>query len=116
MPDFMLLFRGGDPQQGARTPEDFHQHMAEWGQWVQGLHSSGVFEAGRSLQPTPSRVLDRRLTVTDGPFCEAKELIGGFVIVRAEDVEAATEIAKGCPVLAMGGEVEIRQLLPQHPG
>jgi len=107
----MLLFRGGNPRDAKLSPEAFQQHMMQWGTWVQGLHERGVFRAGESLRPDGGRVLDPKLVVTDGPFCEAKELVGGFVILSAADLDAATEEAKACPVLHVGGHVEIRELL-----
>jgi hypothetical protein len=48
--------------------------------------------------------------VTDGPFVESKEIVGGFSIVQAETIEAAAELAKGCPALLVGGSVEVRCL------
>ncbi|MCB9759471.1 MAG: hypothetical protein H6739_06495 [Alphaproteobacteria bacterium] len=111
MADFMLLFRGGNPRDRELSPEQFQQHMADWGAWIQGLHARGVFRAGESLKPDGGRVLDARLVVTDGPFVEAKELVGGFVILNAKDIEEATALARGCPVLKTGGAVEIREIL-----
>ena len=48
--------------------------------------------------------------VTDGPFVEAKEIVGGFTIVQADSIDGAAEIAKGCPCLLTGGRVEVRPL------
>lgn len=49
--------------------------------------------------------------VTDGPYMESKEMVGGFFVVRAESLEAAIEIAKGCPDLELGGSVEVRDVV-----
>jgi hypothetical protein len=57
-----------------------------------------------------SRVVNSQKVVTDGPFVEAKEVVGGFSIVQASNIDAAADLAKGCPVLLVGGEVEIRPL------
>lgn len=115
MSDFMLLFRGGNPRDMDFSPQQFQEHMARWGAWVQSLHERGIFKAGESLEPEPCRRLDPRLAVTDGPFSEAKELVGGFVILAAADLDEATELARGCPVLKTEGTVEIRQLMAR-PG
>ena len=49
-------------------------------------------------------------TVTDGPFPESKEMVGGYIRIEAESIEAASEVAKDCPVLNFGGRVEVRQI------
>ena len=54
--------------------------------------------------------MNAQKVVTDGPFVEAKEVVGGFSIVQASSIDAAAELAKGCPVLLVGGEVEVRPL------
>jgi len=50
--------------------------------------------------------------ITDGPYAEIKELIGGYTLVRAESLDEAAEMAKNCPILEMGGNVEIREINP----
>ena len=50
-------------------------------------------------------------TVTDGPYAEVKEIVGGFIVVSSETIEEATELAKGCPALSNGGKVEIRDIM-----
>jgi hypothetical protein len=56
------------------------------------------------------RVVSSKKGVTDGPFVELKEVIGGFSLIEAPDIDAAAELAKGCPGLALGGTVEVRPL------
>jgi hypothetical protein len=56
------------------------------------------------------RVVDAKKVVTDGPFVESKEIVGGFSIVQADTIDAAAELAKGCPGLLYGGKVEVRTL------
>jgi hypothetical protein len=71
--------------------------------------------AGAGLKPiataTTVRVHDREALVTDGPFAETKEVFGGFFIVKADDIDAAIEIAARCPAARMGGSVEIRPIV-----
>jgi hypothetical protein len=50
--------------------------------------------------------------ITDGPYTEIKELIGGYTLVKAESLDEAAELAKGCPILAFGGNVEVREINP----
>ena len=57
------------------------------------------------------KVVDAEGTVTDGPFAEAKDLVGGFSLVEAETLARAAELARGCPILEVGGSVEIRPIM-----
>src|SRR5689334_17595198 len=109
MSDFMLLFRGGNPREAGLSPEQFQRHMQDWGGWIGSLHAGGVFRAGESLKPA-GRMVDARGAVTDGPFADVKELIGGFVIIAASSWDEAVATAKGCPVFKTGGRVEVREL------
>jgi hypothetical protein len=64
---------------------------------------------GDALTPE-GRLVDAKKVVTDGPFVESKEVLGGFSIVQADSLDAAAELAKGCPGLLFGGKVEVRPL------
>lgn len=109
MKNFMFIFRGGlDPQ--TASPEDFQQNMDQWMEWVGGLQANGTYVAGEALMPT-GKTLHKGNLITDGPFVESKEIVGGFFIVRAASIEEATEIAKGSPDLPLGGSVEIRDVV-----
>ena len=74
---------------------------------------------GAALYPaetaTTVRVQDGRTLVTDGPFADTKEILAGFYLVEAEDLDAATEIAARIPAARIGGSVEIRPVVPQDP-
>ena len=64
--------------------------------------------AGEPLQPSGKQVNGSKKVVTDGPFIEAKEMVGGFIVVNAKDINEAVEISKGCPIFEMDGKVEVR--------
>jgi hypothetical protein len=68
-----------------------------------------MLDPGDALTPEGC-VVNSTKVVTDGPFVESKEIVGGFSIVQAENVRAAAELAKGCPGLLTGGKVEVRRL------
>jgi hypothetical protein len=107
MADFMLVFRGGP--QGESSPEQMQQHMQKWMAWFEGLSKSGVFHgAGAPLEPRGKAVRGAGKAVSDGPYGEAKDLVGGYAIVSAKDLDAAVEIARGCPTYEVGGAVEVR--------
>jgi hypothetical protein len=107
MAAFMLIFRGGGPSQS--SPEQMQQHMQKWRDWFDGLTKSGIYKGqGAPLEQGGKVVRGTRKTVSDGPYAEAKDLVGGYAIVEAKDLEGAVEIARGCPTYEKDGLVEVR--------
>lgn len=107
MKDFVLLFRAIESTEKP-SPEQIQQSMNSWMEWMGQIVAQGkMSEKGSRLGLADSRVL-RQDGYTDGPYTEIKEFLNGFIIVRVADLEEATELAKGCPVLRHGGCVEIR--------
>lgn len=107
MSEFMYLFRGGQPQ---GSPEEMQRQMAKWGAWIQELSKAGKFKAGDPLESGGKLVTGRGKVVTDGPFAEAKDLVGGYLLVTAKDLAEATELARGCPIFETDGSVEVRAI------
>jgi hypothetical protein len=110
MKDFMLLFRGA-MQQFEFSPEEMQNHMQKWFTWVDELKSKNIYVSGEPLLPEGKTVTGKKAVVTDGPFAESKEIIGGFFLIKAASIEEATEIAKDCPDLPLDGIVEIREVM-----
>jgi hypothetical protein len=108
MSDFMFLFRGGEV---IGSPEQMQQHMQKWRTWMQELGQKGHFKAGEPLEKSGKVVKGSRKAVTDGPFAEAKDLVGGFVIISARDLDEAVELSKGCPIFENDGIVEVRPVM-----
>jgi hypothetical protein len=109
MSEFTYLFRNGAPASSPASPEQMQQTMQKWMAWFKDLSTKGhLKEMGHPLEPTGKTVTGK--SVTDGPFAEAKDLVGGFTIVQAKDLAEAAEIAKGCPILEVGGSVEQRPI------
>jgi hypothetical protein len=101
MPQYMLLIYGDpadDPQPG--TPE-FDAQMGEWFTYTESLRSAGAFVSGEALQePTTATTIGVRngdRVVTDGPFADTKEYLGGFYVVEAPDLDAALDYASRMP-------------------
>lgn len=110
MANFLFVYRGSGDANAALSPEEMQQHMEKWRAWIgEALQKGWMVDMGDALTPE-GRVVNARKVVTDGPFVEAKEMIGGYSIVRADTIDAAAELAKGCPGLVMGGTVEVRTL------
>jgi hypothetical protein len=111
MANFLFVYRGSNEAHGKMSPDEMQQHMQKWQTWITtALQKGWMVDAGDALNPE-GRVVNARKVVTDGPFVEAKEIVGGFSIVRADTLDAAAELAKGCPGLLVGGNVEVRPLM-----
>jgi hypothetical protein len=110
MKDFMFIFRNG-PELLGYSPEQMQQHMQKWFAWIEELRAKNIYVAGEPLTPAGKVVKGAKALVTDGPFTESKELVGGFFIIKAASLEEATAIAKGCPDLQINGSVEIREVM-----
>ena len=108
MADFLFVYRGGN--RAALTPDEMQKTMQKWQTWIgEGLHKGWMLDPGDALK-TEGRVVHAKKVVTDGPFVESKEIVGGFSIAKADSIDAAVELAKGCPILQVGGTVEVRPL------
>jgi hypothetical protein len=113
MADFMFLFRGSQTQ-AQPSPEEMQKHMQEWMVWIEKLRKAGTFKAGDPLEGGGKVVSGTRKLVTDGPFAESKEVVGGYLLVTAKNLDDAVEISKECPIFAHGGSVEVRPVQPMH--
>jgi hypothetical protein len=111
MSQFIYLFRASDEGRRAAmgTPESAQRSLQAWLAWIQDLEAKGHLEdRGQPMGASGCVVRGRPLTVTDGPYVEAKELVLGFIIVEARDLAHAAELASGCPMVQGGGSVEVR--------
>lgn len=110
MDEFMLIFRHEDGKKVA-SPEQIQIWMKQTMDWIGGIAAQNKFSGGNGLPFDDSRVVHSNQMVTNGPFGEIKETIGGYIIVKANSVEEAVEFAKGCPVLqGEGNTVEVRKI------
>ena len=108
MKEYLLLFRGADVPQ---SPEESQAHMQRWMQWMGDLGKEGKFVGAQPLNKTGKQITGKNKVVTDGPFMEGKEMVGGYLICKAASYEEALEISKGCPILEFEtGIVEVREI------
>ncbi len=108
MAKFMFLFRGSCENGPQKSPEEMQQMMQAWGAWIEeGTQAGWLLDAGDGLK-SESKVLQPDFTITDGPYAESKEMVGGYCMVEAADLTAAAEIAKSMP--DTGGAIEVREL------
>lgn len=112
MKEFILLFRGGDGSMlKQQTPDKWQEYMQRWMDWMSELTAQGKFAGAQPLKKEGKVVTGTKKTVTDGPFMEGKELVGGYLICKVESEAEAVEIAHGCPILEFDdGAVEVREV------
>jgi hypothetical protein len=107
MNEFVFLYRGGMDRTNA-SAQEMEANMTRWQAWLGKLGEEGnLKDFGVPLQQEGKQVAAGGI-ITDGPFSEGKEVIGGFSIIKAKDLAEAAKIAKDCPVFANGGSVEVR--------
>src|SRR5688572_31259335 len=98
MEDFILIFRHMDGKKVA-SPEQIQIWMKQTMDWIGGIAAQNKFSGGKGLAFENAKVVGHNKVVTDGPFGEIKETIGGYVVVKANSIDEAVEFAKGSPVL-----------------
>jgi hypothetical protein len=112
MPQYMLLIYV--PTEGGPSPEELAAESPRWYEYTEGLRTSGVHVGGEALQgretATTVRVRDGETHITDGPFAETKELLGGYYIIDVPDLDAALEHAARIPSVGRGS-VEVRPVM-----
>ena len=111
---YMLLFVGMDWHKGL-SPEQTQKVSAEWMAWFRRLCEEGKAVAGHPLGMEGRAVAGKNATVTDGPFAEAKEAIGGYFMLDVATMDEAVAIAQQCPGLPYGAKVEVRPVLSECP-
>ncbi len=114
MDQYALIMRHEDGGKVA-SPEQMETWMKQTMDWIGGIAAQNKFVGGTGLPFDDARVVHAGNMVTNGPFGDIKETIGGFITVKAESVEEAVEFAKGCPVLqGEGNTVEVRRIARDH--
>jgi hypothetical protein len=109
MSEFTFLFRGNFISE--QSPEQRQAYGQKWVTWFKGLGDKGFIKhTGAPLQPSGKVVKGAQKNVHDGPYAEAKDIVNGFTVIEARDIDHAMEIASGCPLLELGGAVEVRPI------
>ncbi|WCT11576.1 YciI family protein [Mucilaginibacter jinjuensis] len=112
MKDFLLIFRADYKAMPQLSPEEMQALTQTWMNWVAGIAAKGnLADRGNRLMPA-GKVVNADNVISDGPYAEIKESILGYIVVKAESLDEAAELANGCPVLLQGGNVEVREINP----
>lgn len=109
MEKFMLIFHGGINQNA--SPEELQNNMNKWFAWVEQLNKEGKYVSGEALLPG-GKLVSGNSTATDGPFTEGKEVVGGFFVINAANIEEAIANAQAnYPDFTYGGTVQVRPVM-----
>ena len=111
MKEYLLLFRGSEAHMGKMSPEELQANMQKWVAWMQQLNEQGKFAGAQPLINTGKVITGTKKVITDGPFMEGKEMVGGYLICKANNYDEAVEISMGCPISQSDdGVVEVREI------
>lgn len=108
MPEFMLLIKGGDYD--GMSPEQSQKVVEKFIAWAGKLRQQGRYKAGDELQPNGRIVSASNGAITDGPFTETKDAVGGYFLIEAKDYDEAVAICREAPHFEYNGTIEIRQI------
>ena len=110
MKDFLFVFRDDYKAMPQRSPEEMQAITKKWMDWVGSIAAQNKLKDRGSSLASGGKVVRANNVVTDGPYTEIKELIGGYTLVKADSLEEAVKLTKGCPVFDTGGNVEVREI------
>jgi hypothetical protein len=112
MNEFMLLFRRDiKSSEGQPSPEKLQALAKQWQDWMGAVAAQDKFVSAGNRLSQSGRVIKPGNAVINGPYAEIKEALAGYIVVKAKDYDEAVSLAKGCPILQMGGNVEVRQFI-----
>src|SRR3569833_1821751 len=119
MNEFALIFRSEALPERRLSPDEMQAIMQQWQSWMGDMAAKGQLANGGNRLGSDGKTVRPSAVVTNGPYAEIKEMITGFIVVKAENnkekaenIDAAAELAKGCPILPAGGNVEVRNIIP----
>ena len=115
MNEFLLIFRReAQGNEAPLSPEQLQAMMKPWQDWIGNIAAQNkLVSSGNRLAPE-GRVIKPNNVITNGPYVEIKEAIGGYIIIKASSLDEAAEISKSCPILFAGGNVEVRTVVPME--
>ena len=109
MNDFLLIFRRDFKSKEAQpSAEELQNSIKDWQNWFGSIAAQDKLARPLQRWDIDGKVVTPAKNVINGPYVEIKESIGGLIIIRAAHYEEAVEIAQGCPILSLGGNVEVR--------
>lgn len=110
MEEFVLLFRQPSYDYSDMTPNEMQALTKKWQDWIGDIVNQDKLASHGIRLGSEGKSVKSAGIVTDGPFVEIKERLGGFIVVKAANIDEATTLAHGCPAIDAGGSVEIRSV------
>lgn len=113
MPKYMILLHDSPEAFATVSPQQMQAVIEKYMAWGEKLRAAGAMVAGEKLADEPGKVMRGKpgnIRVTDGPYSETKEVLGGYYIVQADNYDKAVEIARSCPSFEFGGTIEVREI------
>ncbi|HEY4324607.1 MAG TPA: YciI family protein [Mucilaginibacter sp.] len=111
MKEFLLLFRNTQSSDAMPSPEQLQNISKAWQDWFSSIEAKNKLSSRGNRLDFEGTTVRPNNVVTDGPYAEIKEIMLGYIVVKTNLLEDATELAKGCPILLMGGNVEVRGIV-----
>jgi hypothetical protein len=112
MNEFLLVFRRNEVSSETQpSPEQLQSMMKQWQDWIKNIAAQNKLVSSGNRLSSDGRVVKENNVITNGPYVEMKETIGGYIIVRADSLDEAAELSKDCPILNIGGNVEVRTIV-----
>lgn len=110
MKEYLLIFRSETGAYAQPTPEEIAKSMEEWKNWIGSIAAEGKMIAGQPLSQG-GKTMRGTSQITDAPFAEGKEVVNGYLIIKASDYNEASKLCGGCPIFNdKGGSLEIREI------
>lgn len=109
----MMIFRNDYNPSFKPSPEQMQASIKQWQDWIGGIAAQGKFLSTNRLG-FEGKTLKPNNVIADGPYAEVKEIVGGYILVKATDINEALKLAEGCPILNIGGHVEVRNVMPMN--
>lgn len=112
MKEFLLVFRRDyTSNEEQLSPDQLQNMMKPWEDWMGSIAAQNKLVSSGNRLDNDGKVVKPGNVITNGPYVELKEAIGGYIIVSASSLDEAADVAKGCPILQGGGNVEVRELI-----
>jgi hypothetical protein len=114
MKEFVMIYRNEAMPEAKYSPDEMQGILKQWENWMGSIAAQNKLSAIGNRLGSEGRNIKPGNIVTNGPYAEIKEFVGGYTIINVDSIEEATEIAKGCPILNVGGSVEVRDIVPMN--
>lgn len=112
MNEFMMIFRSETTPEAKLSPEQLQEIFSQWQHFIGGIAAQGKLVSKGNRLGTEGKTLKPNNVVTDGPYVEIKEMLSGYIVIKAASIDEALTLAKECPILSIGGNVEVRNIMP----